>query len=54
MKVLVVGSEGYIGQALIARLLSGVPLAAGAVPAQQITRLDVRMGARASAARRGR
>ena len=48
MKVLVVGSEGYIGQALIARLLSGVPLAAGAVPAQQITRLDVRMGAAAT------
>jgi nucleoside-diphosphate-sugar epimerase len=48
MKVLIVGSEGYIGQALIARLLSGAAVAGGTSPAQQITRLDVRMGARAS------
>jgi nucleoside-diphosphate-sugar epimerase len=46
MKVLVVGSEGYIGQALIARLLGGEPVAGTTSAAQQITRLDVRMGVR--------
>ena len=39
MKVLVVGSEGFIGQFLVAQLLQGV--------ASQITLLDVRMAPRA-------
>lgn len=46
-----VGSEGYIGQALTARLLAGAPVAGSTGPAQQITRLDVHMGAPASDAR---
>jgi D-erythronate 2-dehydrogenase len=48
MKVLVVGSEGYIGQALIARLLAGAPVAGTTSAAQQITRLDVRINGRAA------
>jgi nucleoside-diphosphate-sugar epimerase len=45
MKVLIVGSEGYIGQALVARLLAGASVAGSSSPATRITRLDVRMGA---------
>jgi nucleoside-diphosphate-sugar epimerase len=51
MRVLIVGSEGYIGQALIARLLAGAAVAGGTSSATQITRLDVRMGALAPDAR---
>jgi nucleoside-diphosphate-sugar epimerase len=47
MKVLVVGSEGFIGQALVSRLLSGATVGGTGSAAQQITRLDVRMGDRA-------
>ena len=51
MKVLVVGSEGFIGQALVARLLAGGRVGQPAAPATQVTRLDVRMAARAADAR---
>lgn len=44
MKVLVVGSEGFIGQALVARLLAGAAVGGGSAAATQITRLDVRIG----------
>jgi nucleoside-diphosphate-sugar epimerase len=48
MKVLVVGSEGFIGQALVSRLLSGAATGPAPGAAQQITRLDVRMAERAA------
>jgi len=48
VKVLVVGSEGFIGQALLARLLGGAMVGAPAVAATQVTRLDVRLVPRAA------
>lgn len=47
MKVLVVGSEGFIGQALVVRLLSGASADTAGEAASQITRLDVRIAERA-------
>jgi D-erythronate 2-dehydrogenase len=51
MKVLVVGSEGYIGQALIVRLLAGAAVCGSTRPVQRITRLDIRVAAAATDAR---
>ena len=45
MKVLVVGGAGFIGEALIARLLRGADVA-GQGPATQVTNLDQRIGER--------
>lgn len=47
MKVLVVGSEGFIGQALVSRLLKGTPVAGGGA-ATQVTLLDLRIAPRAA------
>lgn len=47
MKVLVVGSEGFIGQALVARLLAGASTDQPLGTVRQITRLDVRIADRA-------
>ena len=44
MRVVVTGSEGFIGQALVARLLHDAPLGEQGLPASVITRLDLRMG----------
>jgi len=46
VRILVVGSEGFIGQWLVRRLLEGAAVG-GAGAATAITRLDVRMAARA-------
>ena len=51
MRVVVIGSEGFIGQALVAALRAGAPLGAAGERASLITRLDLRMaGAMAGAA----
>jgi nucleoside-diphosphate-sugar epimerase len=51
MKVLVVGSEGFIGQFLVARLLKGAPVAGSGRSASQITLLDMRIAPHAPDAR---
>jgi nucleoside-diphosphate-sugar epimerase len=51
MKVLVVGSEGFIGQFLVARLLQGATVAGSGQCASQITLLDMRIAPRAADAR---
>ncbi len=51
MRVVVTGSEGFIGQALLARLLHDAPLGEQGLPASVITRLDLRMGPAASSPR---
>ena len=51
MKVLVVGSEGFIGQFLVARLLKGAPVAGSGKSASLITLLDMRIAPRAADAR---
>lgn len=52
MKVLVIGSEGFIGQALVARLLAGDKVGhdvgTGGKPATQVTLLDMRVAPRAA------
>ncbi|MFT3904952.1 MAG: NAD-dependent epimerase/dehydratase family protein [Steroidobacteraceae bacterium] len=50
MKVLVVGSEGFIGQALVSRMLKGASVAGGGA-ATQITLLDLRIAPREPDAR---
>jgi D-erythronate 2-dehydrogenase len=44
MRVVVIGSEGFIGQALVARLVRDAPIGEPGLPATLITRLDQRMG----------
>lgn len=51
MRVVVIGSEGFIGAALVARLLRDAPLGEQGLPASLITRLDLRMGAASSTPR---
>jgi len=51
MRVVVIGSEGFIGQALVARLLRDAPLGEQGLPASLITRLDLRMGPASSSPR---
>jgi nucleoside-diphosphate-sugar epimerase len=51
MRVLVVGSEGFIGQFLVARLLQGVPVAGSGKPASLVTLLDMRIAPRVPDAR---
>jgi len=51
MRVVIIGSEGFIGQALVARLLRDAPLGEQGLPASLITRLDLRMGAASSSPR---
>ncbi|HTP39927.1 MAG TPA: NAD-dependent epimerase/dehydratase family protein [Steroidobacteraceae bacterium] len=48
MKVLVIGSEGFIGQALVARLLAGDQVGEGGQSATQVTLLDMRIAPRAA------
>lgn len=43
MRVLVIGSEGFIGQALVARLRTGAAVGSSGVSATRIVRLDVSM-----------
>jgi D-erythronate 2-dehydrogenase len=43
MRVVVIGSEGFIGEALIARLLRDTPVGEPGLPATLITRVDGRM-----------
>jgi nucleoside-diphosphate-sugar epimerase len=47
MRVLVVGSEGFIGQFLVARLLQGAPVAGSGKSASLVTLLDMRIAPRA-------
>ncbi len=51
MRVVVIGSEGFIGQALVARLLRDAPLGEGGLPASLVTRLDRRRGPASSSPR---
>ena len=45
MRAVIVGSESFIGEALLARLLRDAPVGEAGLPATLITRVDMRMGA---------
>ena len=49
MRVLVIGSEGFIGQALVRRLLTGAAVGPDGAPASELTRVDLRFDARQGA-----
>jgi D-erythronate 2-dehydrogenase len=51
MRVLVIGSEGFIGQCLVRRLLAGAPVGPAAQPVTRVALLDQRIGAHAPDAR---
>jgi hypothetical protein len=44
VRVLVIGSEGFIGRTLVRRLRSGAPFGPKGEPAGMLTRLDLRFG----------